>query len=131
MVLRSCSIALIGAILLATGQASDAEPYRPGAFLALGLNQAALSPQLLGPPAQFEPAPAEAKADVTPVSRPRSGHAVKIAHDPVLRPHAMIRHKSARARTNPLDAQASDTRVQVWPCRSGGICNWQGSAPAN
>jgi len=23
------------------------------------------------------------------------------------------------------DAQALDTRIQVWPCRSGGICNWK------
>ena len=21
--------------------------------------------------------------------------------------------------------EARDTRIQVWPCRSGGICNWQ------
>jgi hypothetical protein len=26
---------------------------------------------------------------------------------------------------NPLEAQARDTSVQVWPCRSGGICNWK------
>ena len=31
----------------------------------------------------------------------------------------------ARRRGNPLDAQAFDTRVQVWPCKSGGICNWK------
>jgi hypothetical protein len=23
------------------------------------------------------------------------------------------------------DAEAFDTRVQVWPCKSGGICDWQ------
>jgi hypothetical protein len=34
------------------------------------------------------------------------------------------RAKLARHR-NPLDAQAFDTRIQVWPCRSGGICNWR------
>jgi hypothetical protein len=33
--------------------------------------------------------------------------------------------KLARRHTNPLDAQAFDTRIQVWPCRSGGICNWK------
>jgi hypothetical protein len=33
--------------------------------------------------------------------------------------------KLVRRHTNPLDAQASDTRIQVWPCTSGGICNWQ------
>src|ERR1700722_7750942 len=26
---------------------------------------------------------------------------------------------------NPVEAQARDTSVQVWPCRSGGICNWK------
>jgi hypothetical protein len=26
---------------------------------------------------------------------------------------------------NPAEAQARDTRVQVWPCKSGGICNWK------
>ncbi|WP_300212775.1 hypothetical protein [Bradyrhizobium sp.] len=26
---------------------------------------------------------------------------------------------------NPVEAQARDTRIQVWPCRSGGICNWK------
>ena len=33
--------------------------------------------------------------------------------------------KLARRHTNPLDAQAFDTRIQVWPCQSGGICNWK------
>lgn len=26
---------------------------------------------------------------------------------------------------NPMEAQARDTSIQVWPCRSGGICNWK------
>jgi hypothetical protein len=26
---------------------------------------------------------------------------------------------------NPMEAQARDTKVQTWPCRSGGICNWK------
>lgn len=134
-ILRHCSIAFLGAMLLATGHAS-AEPYRPGAFLGLSLNQAALSPQPLGPPAQFEPsqfAPAQtgsapAGADVMPVVRPGPRRAVRLAHSPIAKPHAIARTKVARARTNPLDAQAADTRVQVWPCRSGGICNWQRGA---
>jgi hypothetical protein len=41
------------------------------------------------------------------------------------KPPAPARTKVARRHTNPLDAQAFDTRIQVWPCRSGGICNWQ------
>jgi hypothetical protein len=26
---------------------------------------------------------------------------------------------------NPAEAQARDTAVQTWPCKSGGICNWK------
>lgn len=40
-----------------------------------------------------------------------------------------LRHVPRTALTlhgrNPIDAQAADTRVQVWPCKSGGICNWK------
>jgi hypothetical protein len=33
----------------------------------------------------------------------------------------------AHRHRNPLDAQAMDTRIQNWPCRSGGdgICDWK------
>jgi hypothetical protein len=40
-------------------------------------------------------------------------------------PRAAAKTKLARRHGNPLDAQAFDTRIQVWPCRSGGICNWK------
>jgi hypothetical protein len=26
---------------------------------------------------------------------------------------------------NPVEAQARETRIQVWPCKSGGICDWK------
>jgi hypothetical protein len=39
-------------------------------------------------------------------------------------PPGAARARLAHRHGNPLDAQASDTRIQVWPCRSGGICNW-------
>ena len=26
---------------------------------------------------------------------------------------------------NPVEAQAREARIQVWPCKSGGICNWK------
>jgi hypothetical protein len=26
---------------------------------------------------------------------------------------------------NPVEAQARDTAIQVWPCKSGGICKWK------
>jgi hypothetical protein len=36
-------------------------------------------------------------------------------------PRALV----ALHRRNPMEAQARDTAIQVWPCRSGGICNWK------
>jgi len=35
------------------------------------------------------------------------------------------RTRLAHRHGNPLDAQAMDTRIQKWPCKSGGICNWK------
>jgi hypothetical protein len=58
-------------------------------------------------------------------------HKTRIAHaraEQPLRaeqPRGAARTKLARRHGNPLDAQAFDTRIQVWPCRSGGICNWK------
>lgn len=37
------------------------------------------------------------------------------------KPHTLV----ALHGRNPLEAQARDTRIQVWPCKSGGICNWK------
>jgi hypothetical protein len=36
-----------------------------------------------------------------------------------------VRTPLAHRYRDPLNAQAFDTRIQVWPCRSGGICNWK------
>src|SRR6266850_2389227 len=41
------------------------------------------------------------------------------------KPRGAVRTKLARRHGNPLDAQAFDPRIQVWPCKSGGICNWK------
>jgi hypothetical protein len=41
------------------------------------------------------------------------------------KPRGAARIKLARRHSNPMDAQASDRRIQVWPCNTGGICNWQ------
>jgi hypothetical protein len=122
MALKIALSALIVALLASVG-AARADVYRPGEFLGLTLERAALSPKLLGPATQFEPVPVEARADakmepakVSPVRTVRAAR----------RPQAgAARTKLAHRRGNPLDAQASDTRVQIWPCRSGGICNWQ------
>jgi hypothetical protein len=125
-----------------------ADEYRPDEFLTLDLSKAALSPKPLGPPAQFEPR-SEAKTD----TRSEAVEAAPVHVDPVPKavnaeskavPKIRVGHvrgekrrsvvhvkpvsapaKMVRRHTNPLDAQASDTRIQVWPCRSGGICNWR------
>jgi hypothetical protein len=142
MALKAVFAAVICAVFLA-GNPSIADEYRPDEFLTLDLSKAALSPKLLGPPAQFEPMRVEAKTDAqskaVPVeSAPVHVDAVpkhvnaapkaaktKIVHARAEKPRAAARTKVARRHTNPLDAQAFDTRIQVWPCRSGGICNWQ------
>jgi len=48
-----------------------------------------------------------------------------VVHARAETPRAAAGTKLARRHSNPLDAQAFDTRIQVWPCRSGGICNWK------
>lgn len=129
------------ALLIPTG--STAAEYRPDEFLSLDLSRAVLSPMPLGPPAEFAPLAVEAKSDHASEpawarevlkTEPRKV-AVQAVHSPHPQPHrvASLSHKSkgatrtrlAHHRASPLDAQAMDTRIQVWPCRSGGICNWK------
>jgi hypothetical protein len=133
MVLKGIFAAVLGIGVLAWNGASMADEYRADEFLRLDLPQAALSPKRLGPPTQFEPVAVEAKAEakkaeakpdtkVDPVVKVAPVRTVK-RHSPV--PNRAAPTRQARRHTNPLDAQAFDTRIQVWPCRSGGICNWQ------
>jgi hypothetical protein len=128
MVLKGISAAAVCAGLLVGSAASAADRYKPDEFLNLDLSKAALSPKRLGPPARFEPVPVEAKADpqskAVHVAAPKAAK-TKIVHARAEQPRAPMRTKMVRRHTNPLDAQAFDTRIQVWPCRSGGICNWQ------
>jgi hypothetical protein len=130
MILKGVLAAVVCTAVLAGSAASAAEGYKPDEFLTLDLSKAALSPKRLGPPAQFEPVPVEAKAD--PLSKavhvdvaPKASPRIRVTHARAERPRAAARTKVVRRHTNPLDAQAFDTRIQVWPCRSGGICNWQ------
>jgi hypothetical protein len=130
MVLKGILAAAVCAGVLVGSAASAAERYKPDEFLTLDLSKAALSPKRLGPPARFEPVPVEAKADpqtkaVHVDAARKAAPKVKIAHARAEKPRVAARTKLARRHTNPLDAQAFDTRIQVWPCRSGGICNWQ------
>ncbi|MEA2837761.1 MAG: hypothetical protein QOD89_2311 [Bradyrhizobium sp.] len=135
MVLKGVFAAVVCAALLAGSAASAAEGYKPDEFLSLDLSKAALSPKLLGPPAQFEPMRVEAKTDAqstaTRAAAPKAVSATPKApktgtvHARTEKPRVPARTKLARRHSNPLDAQASDTRIQVWPCRSGGICDWR------
>jgi len=49
----------------------------------------------------------------------------KAAQTKSVPPRGAARTRLAHRHGNPLDAQAMDTRIQTWPCRSGGICNWK------
>jgi hypothetical protein len=135
MAFKSVFAAVCCAAILAAGS-SWADEYRPDEFLNLDLSKAALSPKPLGPPAQFAPVRGEAKSDpqsdaVHVDAAPKALNAApkavrtKIVHARAEKPRAPARTKVVHRHTNLLDAQASDTRIQVWPCRSGGICNWQ------
>ena len=150
MVLKSAFVAAVCGGLLALAGAAAADEYRPSEFLQLDLSKAVLSPKRLGPETQFAPVDIEAKtdraqadADASDSSKPavRKIHVAKThlakthvgkthvektrAESPRAAVHTNARVKLARRHGNPLDAQAADTRIQTWPCRSGGICNWQ------
>jgi hypothetical protein len=149
MVLKNLFVAVTGALLLGWSGVSTADEYRPDQFLGLDLSRAVLSPNRLGPTAEFEPLPVEASGDrdsegpqvgAEPTAEPRLHmQSPRIAdlpvEEPLVRvekprlqagkPRGAVRTKLAHHRGNLLDAQAFDTRVQVWPCRSGGICNWK------
>lgn len=129
MVLKGILTAVVGAVLLA-GPAV-ATGYRPGDFFSMDLSKMALSPNPLGPPAHFEHVPVEASApDKIDVPKVKVRHAertrVRKSRHVV---HARTSHPklARRSHGNPMDAQARDTRIQVWPCKSGGICNWRRS----
>ena len=149
MVLKNLFFVTTCALLLGWGSASAEDAYRPDQLLGLDLSRAVLSPKPLGPPAEFEPLPVEASGDrdsegpqvgAEPTAEPRLHmQSPRIADLPVEeppvrvekprlqagKPRGAVRTKLAHRHGNPLDAQAFDTRVQVWPCRSGGICNWK------
>ncbi len=137
MTFRFLTAAAVGIALLTGLSVAQAQPaaatYKPGEFLMLDLQKALLSPKLLGPRAQFEPYPVEARSDAknaidAAADRPVAQKAVPVAKPPrnvATRPQPPARTRIARPRSNPLDANAADTRIQTWPCRSGGICNWR------
>jgi hypothetical protein len=139
MVLKHFFTAVFCTTLLASSGPSFADPYRPGDFLTLDLSKAVLSPNPLGPATQFAPFPIEAGTDAdgaAPQTRAERKPAANVhvartapAHLAAKKPPHAAGTRLAHRHGNPLDAQAFDTRIQVWPCKSGGICNW--SRPAS
>ena len=135
MVLRNIFAAILCATTLAWSGLSIADEYRPDEFLSLDLSRAVLSPKPLGPASGFAPGPLDvtvdrgsegAQARVEPNDEPRIVvHKTRVTHLRAEPPRHSARTKFARQHRNPVDAQAFDTRVQVWPCKSGGICNWK------
>jgi hypothetical protein len=131
------AIAALCAGLLMSGGGALADEYHAGQLLGLDLSEAVLSPKRLGPETQFAPVRVEARSDSRPVKTERVVVAKEAAPRPrvaeprvekpehVAKPRVTARTKLARPRSNPLDAQARDTRIQKWPCKSGGICGWQ------
>lgn len=133
MVPRNIFAVIIGATL-AWGGGSFAADYRPGDFLNLDLPKAVLSPKRLGPTTEFAPFPIEADTGASqPAAQARTEpKAMPAAAAPKVRTAHVRVEKRGAARTrlahhrgNPLDAEALDRRIQVWPCKSGGICDWQ------
>jgi hypothetical protein len=139
MVLKSAIAAALCTGFLMSGNAALADEYRAGEILGLDLPQALLSPKRLGPETQFAPVRIEARTDRKPVktervivpkvaapkTQPKTQPKTRVVQERVEKPRGAARAKLARRHTNPLDAQARDTRIQTWPCRSGGICDWQ------
>jgi hypothetical protein len=132
MVPKSIFSAILAVTLLAWNSASMADQYRADEFFGLDLSKALLSPKPLGPASQFAPVQIQAPADrdsrtAQAREEPKAApvRKARVAHLRVEKPRGAVRTKLARRHGNPLDAQAFDTRIQVWPCKSGGICNWQ------
>ena len=121
------------AAFVALGASARADEYQAGEFFGLDLSKAALSPKRLGPPAEFAPVAVEARTDAKPVvAEPKAEHQRVVRTSRIVqqarveKPRTPPRAKLlARRHGSPLDAQAMDTRVQTWPCKSGGICNWK------
>lgn len=136
MVLKSFAIAI--ALVLAGAGLARADDYKPDEYLGLDLSKAVLSPKRLGPETRFAPVALEAKggneaqARAAPMDVPKKVAAErvhvsqpKVAHARSAQPRGAARTRLAHRHANPLNAQAMDTRIQTWPCRSGGICNWK------
>jgi len=139
--LRVLLILLSSVLVMSSPASTAAENYHPDEFLNLDLPRAALSPKPLGPANTFGTVPAtvptkagadshvagpHAHARPAPhLVRTVAPHPVRTVRVRTERPRGAARTRLAHRHRNPLDAQAMDTRIQVWPCKSGGICKWK------
>jgi hypothetical protein len=139
VIVKGAFFGLVCTTLVVSSGASAADAYRPDQFLGLDLSKAVLSPKPLGPANEFAPVAVEAKTDhvadrategaqagAEPEAEPRIAiPKTRLAHVNSDQPRGAAPTRLARRHGSPLDAQAFDTRIQVWPCKSGGICNWK------
>jgi hypothetical protein len=143
MVPRNLFIAIICTTVVTWSGLARADQYRPDEFLHLDLSKAVLSPKPLGPASGFTPGPLDVRTDngstavqadkktanAEPANtEPKAAPTITVHKTRIVgaeKPRGSTRTKLARRHGSPLDAQAFDARVQVWPCRSGGICNWK------
>ena len=131
MVLKNAIAAALCTGFLMSGNAAMADEYRAGELIGLDLSKALLSPKRLGPETEFAPVRIEARTDRKPVKTERvvvqkaAAPKARVVQERVEKPRGAARAKLARRHSNPLDAQARDTRIQTWPCQSGAICGWQ------
>jgi hypothetical protein len=134
MLPKNVLTAILCTVLLAWSGSSLADEYRADEFLSLDLEKAVLSPKRLGPASEFAPVAIEARTARGEGAQARvepKAHAkiavpkTRVAQMRAGKPRAAAPTTLVRRHGNPLDAQARDTRMQVWPCKSGGICDWQ------
>ena len=155
MFLRSLSLVVIGVAALSLNGSTAAQQYRADEFLHLDLAKAVLSPKPLGPAAGFTPGPLDVTMGKNAVQANAELPAVesKTVPAPAVRAETATAPKTALGRAtsglraaharnerashpaprslvalhgrNPVESQARAAKVQVWPCRSGGICNWK------
>jgi hypothetical protein len=131
MVPSNAIAAALCTAFLVSGSGARADEYRAGELLSLNPSSALLSPKRLGPETQFAPVRIEARTDRRPVTTERvvvrkaAEPRPRVAQQRIEKPPGTAHTKLTRSRSNLFDAQARDTRIQKWPCNSGGICDWQ------
>src|SRR5688572_25239904 len=110
--------------VLASGL-SFAQVQPPGLIGATDLKSIVLSPAPLGPPAQFEPAPATiAESEAAPAVAATQAPASAPAKTANIRSRQKAAVAARKSKAKALDSFARDAQRQTWPCTGGGICAW-------